>query len=115
MISGSTHPRLTSEWSGEVDIAGSLRDLDHSWFVFDKKAVKFETLDSDIAKGIMKIIPAGFERMINFLEGTQYKNKLLVVTGWQIMHYILSFFNMNKTQGRTMNLSVLLNVELYNE
>ena len=29
-ISGSTHPRLISEWLAEIDVAASMGDLDHS-------------------------------------------------------------------------------------
>ena len=38
-----------------------------------------------------------------------------MLTGMQIMFHIFSFFNINKTQGHTMNSSDLLLVELYND
>ena len=41
---------------------------DHSVCVFDKHQMKFETLDSKIAEGLMKIFLADFKRKINFLE-----------------------------------------------
>ena len=69
VISGSTNPRLISEWFGEVDIAAGMGDLDYSWFVFDKKSIHCDTLDSEIAKRIMKIIPAVFRKDNQFLGG----------------------------------------------
>ena len=50
VMSGSTHPRLTSEWSGEIDVAATMGELDHSGFMFDKHQMEFDTLDSKIAK-----------------------------------------------------------------
>ena len=47
--------------------------------------MEFETLDSKIAKRMMKIIPADFLRKHNFLEGTQNKNKRPMLAGRQIM------------------------------
>ena len=59
----------------------------------------------------MKIIPE-FERQIKFSEKTQYKNKGPMLTGRQIMFQLFLFSSIR--QGHTMNLSDLLNVELYN-
>ena len=63
----------------------------------------------------MKIILAEFKRKINFLEEGQDKNKCPVLTGRQILHRIFSFLNTNKTQWHTMNLSDMLNADLYND
>ena len=41
----------------------ALGEMDHSLFVFDKHQMEFETLDSKLAKGIMKICPTEFEQM----------------------------------------------------
>ena len=76
---------------------------------------KFEKSRSEDRQGIMKIIPADLKRKINFLEETQYKSKCPMLTGRQILFQIFSFSNINKTQGHTMNLSYLLNVELYTD
>ena len=35
-ISGSTHPRLNSDWSAQIDLATGIEDWDHSGFIFDK-------------------------------------------------------------------------------
>ena len=109
-ISGSTHLRLISEWSPEIDLAIGIEDLDHSGFTSDKHQIEFETLDSKIAKGIMKTLPAEFKRKINFLQETQHKNRRSMLTGRQTMFQIFSFFNM--TPGHTTNLSDLLSVEV---
>ena len=66
--------------------------------------MEFETLDSKMAKGVMKIIPAEFKRKINFLEETIYNNAFVMLTGWLIMQQIFSFFNINKTQGTLLTL-----------
>ena len=68
VTSGSTHPRLTSDWLAEIDLARNSGELIHSWFVCDKLQKEFETLDSEIARRIMKIKPAEFEREISVLE-----------------------------------------------
>ena len=52
---------------------------------------------------------------MNFFEDTQYKNKCLMQTGRQIMYQLRSLFNINKSQGDTVNLNDLLNVDLYND
>ena len=112
VISGSTHPRLISDWWAEIDVAASMGELDNSGFVFDKE---FETLGSRITKGIMKIILAQFKRKTNYLKDTQYTNKCPILTGRQIIFQILSFFNNFETQEHAMNLNDMLNVELYNQ
>ena len=63
----------------------------------------------------MKVIPEDFRRMVNVLEETHYKIKLPVVMNRQIMYQISSLFHMNKNQWRTINLSVLLNVEFHTD
>ena len=83
--------------------------------VFDKHQVEFETHDSNIDKGIMKIVPADFKRNINFSEWTQYNNKCPLLTDRQIKNQMFSFFNINKTQAHAMNLNDLLDVGLYND
>ena len=69
--------------------------------------MEFETLDSKIATGIVKSTAADFKRRITFSEETQYKNRCPMLTGRQIMFQLFLFFNVNKTRGRTMNLSDL--------
>ena len=68
-----------------------------------------------IRKGSMKIILAEFNRNVNSFQETKYKNRCPMLTSKQIMFRIFSFFNINKTQGHTMNLNELLNVGLYND
>ena len=63
----------------------------------------------------MKVIPADFKRKLNFAEGTQHKNKCPMFQGRWIMCQILSSSNINWTQGHTLDLNDLLNVELYND
>ena len=63
----------------------------------------------------MKSILAEVKRRINYLEETRYNIKGPTLTGKQIIFQMFSFFNINKTQYQTMNLSDLLNVELYND
>ena len=57
------------------------------WIIQDSSSTsirwKSNPLDSNIAKGIMKIIPAEFRRKINFLGETQYKNKRPMRAGSQ--------------------------------
>ena len=76
-----------------------MEELDYPRFVFDKHQLEFETLESNIVEGIVKITPAEFKRKINVLEETQHKNKCPMVTGRQIMFQIFFFFNLNKSQG----------------
>ena len=68
VLSGSTRPRYISEWLTEIDLSASLGELDHSGFVFDRNQMDFETLDSKIAKGIIKITLTYVEMKINFLD-----------------------------------------------
>ena len=79
--SSSINQRLV----GEIDVAATVRELDHSRFVFDKHQMEFETLDPKNATRIMKITQAEFKRKIDSLEETQYKNECPRFTGRQIM------------------------------
>ena len=115
VTSGSIYPRPISDWLPEICVAGRTEELDHSGFVFDKDQMEFETLDSKIAQGILKIAVAEFNRRINFLEETQYKNKIPMLTGRQIMYQIFSYFNIKKKSQEPINLSDSMDVELYND
>ena len=57
-MSGSIHPRL----EGELGRATRMDDLAHSGLAFDTNPIEFETLDSNIAKGIVKITPGELRR-----------------------------------------------------
>ena len=65
-----------------------------------------KTPDTKIVKRIVK-------KKIDMLDERQYKERSTVLTGRQIMHQMFSFFDMNKTQGRAMNIADLLNIELH--
>ena len=67
-----------------------------------------------MAKGIMKIIPAEFKRMINYFEEIPYQNKRPMLESRQNVSNIF-ILNINKTQEHTTNLIDLLNVVLYND
>ena len=67
-----------------------MEELDHSGFVLDEHQIKFETLDSKVAKGIVKII----------LSETQYKTKCPMLTVRQIMCQIFSFSTSIKLTSR---------------
>ena len=110
----STCPRFICDWLAEIDVAACVEDLDSRGIVFDKHQMDFETLDSKIPKGIMKVLPVDLKRKINFLGETTKRCPL--VTGRQIMFPMFSLFNINsQTQGHSMNLSGLLNVALRND
>ena len=90
VTTGSTHFLLSSEWLAEADLAFTVDELDYSGFIVDKHQLEFETLDSEIAKGTMKIISADFQRKNNVLEETQYKKKRPLHTDRQIMFQVFS-------------------------
>ena len=94
------------DWFAELDVAARMEEPDTPGFAPDKhQPSEIETLGSKIAPGIMKIILAGFKRKVHVLEETQSMNKFPMLTGKDIMFQTFSFFNTNKTQGHTMNLS----------
>ena len=47
----STHPRLSSDWLAEMDLASTKDELDLSGFIFDKHQSELENLNSKTAKG----------------------------------------------------------------
>ena len=96
MVTGSTHPRLISEWLAEFDLASLVGELDRTGFTVDKR--KFETLDSKIAERIVEISPADSKRKI----------RLDTKTNVQCLRAGNLRFNNNETQEHTMNLSDLL-------
>ena len=95
-MSGSSLPNLVGQWLAEIDVATSKDDLDHSGFALDSNQTEFETLDSAIVNGIVKIIPHGFMRRIDLLDEKQYKDKRTMLIGRHIMFQIFSFFDINK-------------------
>ena len=55
-ITDSTHPGQATEWLAEIDQAESVQDLDNAEAVFGDYQMSFETLESQIAKGLVKIM-----------------------------------------------------------
>ena len=90
-----------------------MEEMDHSGFVLDKHQMEYETLDSKIAKGMLKFIPTDVKRKINFLEEIQYKNRNVQCsqTGTSCFKYCRS-----STSIKLRSIcSDLLNVEMYND
>ena len=54
-------------------------------------------------------------RKSSLLDDKQYKENRTMRPGWQIMLQFFSLFDINKTQGRAVGLTDLLNIELYND
>ena len=108
--------QLILDWSAIGWLTSVWLPVSKIWIIQDSSSTSIRwisnPLDSKLAKGIMKIIPAEFRRKINFLVETQFKNKRPMRAGSRIMFQMFSFLNIKKTQGPTMNLSELLNVEL---
>ena len=115
VISASHHPKLVSDWLAGIDVATRMEDLELSGVVFDGHQMELGTLDLKMATGILKIILAKFKRKLDVLEETQHKNKRPTLTSRHIMYQIFSFFDINMTQGRTMRLTYLLNIQLHND
>ena len=84
--------------------------------MFHKHPLELQTLDSKIANGIMKIVPADFKKKIDFLEETQYKNKRPTAHGEaKLCFKYFCSSNIIKTLEHMMDLSDLLEVELRND
>ena len=76
-----------------------MKELDLSRFIFDKHQMEFGTLDSEIAKGTMEIIPADFKRKINFLEDSTHTSKRPILTDKQNVSSIF-YLQRQKDSGR---------------
>ena len=48
VTTGSTHPRLISDWLVNIALEANMADLDHAGFAFDKHQIEFDTPDSEI-------------------------------------------------------------------
>ena len=81
---------------------------------FRIRQIVFESLDSEIAKSIMEIIPTEFRRKIHF-PGRDSKQEQTSNADGQPNHVSnVLVLEHQEDSGATMNLSDLLNVELYN-
>ena len=83
----------------EMDLAANVLELDLSGFVFDKHQMAFETLDSKIAKGIMKLIPTELKRRINFLGDSVQEQMFNANRQANHVSIIIFFSTVTKTQG----------------
>ena len=66
-MSGSTYPKLVGQWLAENDQAANVDELDHSGLAVGTRCIKFNTLGTEIVKGILKTIPREFRREIDLL------------------------------------------------
>ena len=73
VFTGSAHPRQVADWLSEIDKATSKQDLDDAGCVCVRARTNFDTLDSRIATGLMKIVGADskerFRWPMNYFEG----------------------------------------------
>ena len=92
-----THPRPISDWLAEVDVAASMGEPDHSGFMFVRRAHHME-----VANSWFRNCPRIHERLKRLSSSGRS-----TLTGRQIMYQIFSCFNINKTQGHTLNLNEL--------
>ena len=86
----SNHPKLVGEWLAEIDYATSRDDLEHSGFASDDYQRECETLDSQIVKGIAKIIPEELGRKIDLFVEKHHNEKRTMLAGRQTMYQIFS-------------------------
>ena len=115
VISASSHPTLVSKRLAGIDVATRIEDLDFSRVVFDGHHMELETLDLKDSQRNFGDNSSRVQRKIDVLEETHHKNKQPTLTSRQIMYQIFSFFDSNMTQGRTMDLTDLLDIELHND
>ena len=67
VVTGPTHPRQVSDWLSEIDQASSMQDMDDAGSVFGCTQMQIETRDSQIAKGLMKIMNSDFKRKVQVI------------------------------------------------
>ena len=95
---GSTHPRLVSEWFADVDLASSMGVLDYSGFVFDKHQLEFETLQRLPKESWRLFRPKSRERSFSWRRLNTNTNSPMV-TGRQSMFQV--FFQHQWDSGAT--------------
>ena len=61
MIVGSARPRQLAEWLSEIEQTTSTQDLGEAGSAFGCARLQFETLDSKIAEGFMKMLNSKFK------------------------------------------------------
>ena len=105
VITGTTHLRQATDWSAEFDQATSMQDLGDVGSVFGSTGMSFEALDSQIAKGLMKIMNPEFKRKFRWPKN--YKRR-------QIAFMILDYSEINDMQGKATNVKDLFMKELIN-
>ena len=86
MITDSAHLGLVTVCLLESNQANSMQDVDDTGSAFGTTRMNFETLDSKIATGLMKIITSEFERKIQVAVALQGMKGLVMLTGRQIAH-----------------------------
>ena len=100
-----------NDWSAEIDLATGMDDLNHAGFVVSKHHVKFETLDSQIAKANM----TDFMRKIRLWDETTIQEVSAQCHRQANSVSDISFIGIFESQGQTMNVNDLLHVELHSD
>ena len=104
VLTCSTHPRQATEWLAETDQANAMQDLDDVRSVFGSNWMSFQTLDSQIARGLNNIMDLEFKRS----EELQQKANLPMLTGRQIGFTICAPININDVERRAVSMSDLV-------
>ena len=113
MVTGSAHPRQATCWLAEFDQAKSMQDLYDVGFVFGSTRMSFDTLQSQIANGLMKIMNLECKRKVQVAQELQEKKNLPMLTGRQFAFMINVHFKINDVQMRIMSMNDLLNIKFF--
>ena len=112
IASSSTKPTVALAWASEVDEAKEVDQLRSSVYQGDGHRANFETLDTKVAAGLMKIMHGDFKKKVTMRDEQYQVIHKQMLTGRQIAFLLFQHFQINDMESPMLETADLLAVEL---
>ena len=95
IASSSTKPTVALAWASEIDEGTSVDQFRSSVYSSDGLVVDFETLDTKVATGLMKIMHGDFKKRITMKDEEHQMIHKKMLNGRQIAWLMFQHFRIN--------------------
>ena len=110
--SSSTKPSLALAWASEIDVATDVDQLRTSVYNQDGVSIDFETLDTKVAAGLMKVMQGDFKKRITMRDEQHQVLHKDMLTGRHIASLMFQHFHIADLDNSMLEFSDLLVLEL---
>ena len=95
MSSSPTNPIIALSWLAEIEEANSIKQLQTSMYSHAGTIINFETLDMNIAAGLMRGMHGDFKKRVTMRDEQHHMIRKKMLTGRQIAFLMFQHFQIS--------------------